>query len=303
VDSVIPALDGYLELSEDQMKFFLHAIRDLNPEALNAEAEVRRRVVDIRNKSYQIYPYPCIRAFLFLTLSVAENDAFFHVLKATQGAAQASAPLFLDIGCCMGTDLRYLVQSGYPSTSVIGCDIRGDFIDLGYELYGDRDTNQIPFFVGDIFDITLLPFPQAAAPEATRVLPKDVQSLNELRGRVKYIFAGLLFHLFDEGTQEAIARRLATLLDMTPGNGPAVIFGKHMCKAVESVIDDDMGRTRYAHSPESWVKLWERVLGDKVHVHVDAEFRPQSGEKIQLCDWKWNPGRSTELMWWSVWVD
>lgn len=140
----------------------------------------------------------------------------------------------------MGTDLRYLVQIGYPSSSVIGCDLRRDFIDLGHALYADRDTCPIPFFVADVFDITLRPFPQTVDNVGPSV--KDVRSLDELRGRVKYIYAGALFHLFDEGTQEAIAGRLATLLDVTEGSGPAVLFGRHSAKAEEGVINDAMGR-------------------------------------------------------------
>ena len=140
----------------------------------------------------------------------------------------------------MGTDLRYLVQSGYPSESVIGCEVRREFIDLGYELYGDRDTCPIPFLVGDIFDVSPRPFPQQAGDVCPSL--NNVQCLNELRGRVKYVYAGALFHLFDEGTQEAIARRLATILDVTEGGSPAVLFGRSVAQAEEGVIDDAMGR-------------------------------------------------------------
>ena len=215
----------------------------------------------------------------------------------------------------MGTDLRHIVQSGYPSTSVIGCDIRRDFIDLGHALYADRDTCPIPFFVGDVFDITLRPFPQTA--DDACPLLKNVRSLDELRGHVKYLYAGAIFHLFDEGTQEAIARRLVTLLDVTEGNGPAVLFGRHVVKEAEGVIDDAMGRyvkqracrccvvrvlmgcvntrARHAHSPASWGKLWQRVLGGQIRVRVEAESRLEQVEGV-------NPGRGTEMMLWSVWV-
>ncbi|KAG6371201.1 hypothetical protein JVT61DRAFT_9825 [Boletus reticuloceps] len=307
--SLVPDLHVSLKLSEKQTKFLLDAIQDVNPEAIDAKAEIRKRVLEVQDKCVflatpaichdimllicQIYPYPCIHAFHYISLSIAEHNAFPCVLKANQSSGQANAPLLLDIGCCMGTDLRHLVQSGYLATSVIGCDVRRDFIDLGYELYSDRDRCQISFFVGDVFDITLLPFPQVA--DDAHPSLKDVQSLNELRGHVNYVYAGSLFHLFDEGTQEAIARRLATLLDVSGGSGPAVLFGKHVAQAEEGVIDDAMGRTRYAHSPASWKELWERVMGDgKIRVHVDAEFRETPN--------MWNPGRGTELMWWSVWV-
>ena len=132
----------------------------------------------------------------------------------------------------VGTDLRHIVQSGYPSTSVIGCDVRHDFINLGHALYADRDTCSIPFFVGDIFDTTLRPFTQAADDACLSL--QDVRSLDELRGRVRYIYTGALFHLFDEGAQEAIAWRFVMQLDVTEGFGPTVLFGRHVAKDEEA---------------------------------------------------------------------
>ena len=60
-------------------------------------------------------------------------------------------------------------------------------------------------------------------------------------------------------------------------------------------------RTRYGHSPASWAKLWERVLGDKMCVRVDTEF-PRVEQTRDWKGWVWNPGRGTDMMWWSVWV-
>ncbi|KAF8545856.1 hypothetical protein OG21DRAFT_1325883 [Imleria badia] len=62
-----------------------------------------------------------------------------------------------------------------------------------------------------------------------------------------------------------------------------------------------MGRTRYGHSPTSWAKLWTRVLGDEVRVRVDTEF-PRVEQVRDWKGWVWNPGRGTDMMWWSVWV-
>lgn len=50
VKSLIPALDGPLELSDKQIDFLLHAIHELDPEANDAEAEIRRRVLEIQSK-------------------------------------------------------------------------------------------------------------------------------------------------------------------------------------------------------------------------------------------------------------
>ncbi|KIJ62353.1 hypothetical protein HYDPIDRAFT_94825 [Hydnomerulius pinastri MD-312] len=289
-ESLIPALDSSLfGLSEEQKAFLLHAIRDLDQGV--GEEEITRRVLEAQ--SDKTYPYPCIRAFHHVSLFMAENTVFGRIRDVIVKPRQDESPLLLDIGCCMGTDLRYLAYLGYPPKSLIGCDVRGEFIELGYKLYSDRDKCEIPFFVGDIFDIELRPFPQQS--DSTSLPLTEVSNLNQLRGRVKYIYAGALFHLFDEGTQEAIARRLASLLDVRGGES-AVVFGRHSAQEKEGMIDDSMGRVRYAHSPDSWERLWKRrlwkrVAGDML-VSVEADLRTHPSVRTKA--------RGTRMMWWSV---
>lgn len=83
------------------------------------------------------------------------------------------------------------------------------------------------------------------------------------RQRVKYAYAVLLFHLFEERTQEAVARCLVTLLDVTEGNGPAVLFGRHVAKKGGGVIDDVTGR---------YLRGSFGVLGGKIRVRL-TQFR------------------------------
>ncbi|KAH7890451.1 hypothetical protein F5I97DRAFT_1972805 [Phlebopus sp. FC_14] len=286
--SLIPVLDpSLLRLSEKQRAFLLHAIRGLDDE------QIRTRILEVQRDT--TYPYPCFRAFHHVSLYMSENDAYDRILELAQEADQSGGEcLFLDIGCCMGTDLRHLVLSGFPAGSVIGCDVREEFIELGYKLYGDRDICKIPFFVGDVFDIVLAP--GFAVSDVANVPLTSVSSLDQLRGRVKYIYSGALFHLFDEGTQEAIARRLSTLLNIQEGSGKAVVFGRHSAKAEEGMIDDTMKRVRYAHSPASWERMWKRVLGDKIPVSVEAVLRRYYDDAPPI-----HP-QSTGMMYWSVWI-
>ena len=134
----------------------------------------------------------------------------------------------------MGTDVRKLVYDGYPATSVLGCDLRQDYIDLGYKLYGDKDTCQIRFFTSDVFDVPLTFNNEVADGNRTKVT-----ALSPLLGSLTHIYAGALFHLFDESTQYAIALRLAALLKRESG---AIIFGRHRGLAQEGMIDDHLGR-------------------------------------------------------------
>lgn len=138
----------------------------------------------------------------------------------------------------MGTDLRKLASDGYPAQLLIGCDNRQTFIDQGYELFNDSpSTCPIKFVVSDMFD---LPLSKDVAPNSA-----DITSLESLKGRLSVIYAGALFHLFNEETQFAIALRLILLLRRPQGsNQPkkAILFGRHQGLAEEGMIADRMGR-------------------------------------------------------------
>lgn len=147
----------------------------------------------------------------------------------------------------MGTDVRKLVLDGFPATRVIGCDLRREFIEAGYTLFGDRASCAISFFSDDIFDLSPEPPNMTARPSTVPL--KEVASLKDLQGRLTFIYTGALFHLFNIETQSALAARLVSLLrvptDASLGDRPVsgcVIFGRHQGKRVAGVIDDDMGR-------------------------------------------------------------
>ncbi|TFK50320.1 hypothetical protein OE88DRAFT_1660612 [Heliocybe sulcata] len=198
--------------------------------------------------------------------------------------------LLLDLGCCMGTDLRKLAQDGYPETSLLGCDLRPEYIELGYKLYSDKDTCGIRFFADNILD---LPLPSPFWISTSRI--DEVTKLAELTGRLTHVYTGALFHLFDESTQEALALRVATLVRHTPGS---IIFGRHQGLETPGYIDDHMVRVRYAHSPASWKTLWQSVFSQlvseewaKEHVRVDASLP----EALNIVT-----GQPSTMLYWSV---
>lgn len=134
----------------------------------------------------------------------------------------------------VGTDVRKLVRDGYPATQIVGCDLRQSYITSGYKLFDDKETCQIRFITSDV-----LALPADTSKGVTTTPINEVSSLSDLTGRVKHLYTGALFHLFDEDTQFAIALRLVTLLKRSPG---AIVFGRHQGYEVEGLIDDHMGR-------------------------------------------------------------
>jgi SAM-dependent methyltransferase len=58
---------------------------------------------------------------------------------------------FLDYGCGTGDDIRALVKNGYPPQKIVAYDVNWNNINLGFDLYLDRDTLGIRFMVSEGF--------------------------------------------------------------------------------------------------------------------------------------------------------
>ncbi|VDC07017.1 unnamed protein product [Peniophora sp. CBMAI 1063] len=218
------------------------------------ENEVRSRVEAVQEEAYDIYPYPCIRGFRYVAHFMSANAAYSRAIEL--GKADPSA-ILLDIGCCMGTDVRKAAYDGFPASQIVGCELQSEFIRLGKKLYGDAENTPIRFIQGDALALKLPTSAQSITPSTTPV--REVAALDDLLGRVAVVYAGALFHLFDESTQHALALRLALLARQ---DKPALIFGRHQGQTQAGPIKDNFAQTldRYAHSPETWVALWKQVF-------------------------------------------
>ncbi len=197
------------------------------------------------------YPYPCIRGFHYVNLFMARNEIYPRVVEA----GKAGHTLFLDLGCMsasmpliirvliyltsttVGTDVRKLAYDGYPASHILGCDLREEYIELGYTLFRDKETCPIRFFASDVFALPTSPPP----PRSDALDITTVSDLSNLYGSLTHIYTGALFHLFDKESQHGLAVRLARLLKREPG---AIIFGRHQGLDHEGYIDDHLGRYR-----------------------------------------------------------
>lgn len=128
----------------------------------------------------------------FLDFSIGLSPQYPTVLKHLK---TGNANL-LDLGCCLAQDLRKLVHDGVPSTSLSGSELEAGFIDLGYDLFRDRDALQAKFSVNDFFDET---------------------TQNEVlqEGAFDYIYAASFFHLFGWEEQVQAFSRAVRLLKPT----------------------------------------------------------------------------------------
>src|SRR5438105_15830914 len=85
--------------------------------------------------------------FQFLDLSLVQMPIYPEILARVKDGAK-----FLDLGCCLGQEIRQLVLDGAPSANTFGSDLYGRFFAVGYDLFADKDRLETKFIAADVFD-------------------------------------------------------------------------------------------------------------------------------------------------------
>ncbi|KAF8588076.1 hypothetical protein K439DRAFT_1336384 [Ramaria rubella] len=260
---------GMLVLNEKELKFFKEQT------GLADTDELIRHILRVQEEAYELFPYPCIRRFIFTQLKISEFPAYQDVLIL--GKTRNNA-IYLDVGCCFGNDIRTVIADGYPRQNVVALDLRRGFWDLGHKLFRSSDTTlPVVFIEGDIFKPAILePSPPVHTVPSTP--PPSLlhlgNSLNPLKGHVSVIHASSLFHLCSEEQQSQLARCLGALLSPQPGS---IILGSHVGLRTAGVTPKEntlMGYDMFCHSPESWCALWDGSIFEKGTVTVHATLNP-----------------------------
>ena len=100
-------------------------------------------------KGWDVLRYPCFQKFLFLHFDLARSPLYRTILELVK-----AGNVFVDLGCGLGQDLRVLVRDGTPAENLVGLDLMREYIDLGYELFQDRERLSSTFIAQDFFEDT-----------------------------------------------------------------------------------------------------------------------------------------------------
>jgi SAM-dependent methyltransferase len=190
-----------------------------------------------RDIAWAVAPYPCVGQFRFLSLNLYRHPLYSQVLQRVK-----SGSTFLDLGCCVGQDVRKLVFDGAPSENIYGSDLFAGYIDVGYQLFLDKDTCKAKFFAADIFD--------------------KKSQLKDLEGKMDVVHAGLFLHLFNWKEQVAVAARIISLMYDRPGSlflGSQVGGAEAGERDLQSKTTSGKPRVAYLHDPESFRRFWNEV--------------------------------------------
>ena len=186
-----------------------------------------------RDRSWKIRPYPCIGQWGFLESGIFHSDAYGTVVERLK-----NGQTFLDIGCCMGQDLRRLAVDGAPTANMYATDIMAQFWEIGYDLFRDRGSIKAQFLQADIRD--------------------GESALNSLHGRMDVVYVGSVLHLFDWAKQLEVARLLVKL-----SKAGTTIIGCQIGREFAGEVPNRMGGDApFFHNVESLKKMWHVIEED-----------------------------------------
>jgi hypothetical protein len=215
--------------------------------------QVNDHVDTIRQRAFDIFPYPCIGMYRFLDLGLTKTGVYDEIIQRLQHGEH-----LLDLGCCFGQELRQLIASGAPPENLHGSDLRQEFVNLGYELFTDkgREGSKISWHLGNVFD-------------------DEAAAWVELKGVPSIVYTGAFFHLFDRDEQVLVAKRVVSLLKDEPN---VLLLGRQVGNDNAGVFEASgyVGeKQRYRHNVQSWTEFWDEIgeaTGTKWK--VDAELDP-----------------------------
>ncbi|KAL6251451.1 hypothetical protein RBB50_001660 [Rhinocladiella similis] len=213
-------------------------------------AEQKDHIIRVRDQAYATHPYPCLGRWRFLELDLAshplyQSDVLAPLTPKSDHAGDYDSWIFLDLGTCLGQDIRKLIYDGADPSRIYGADLKPEFIDTGYALF--RDADKLPrdkHFIApaNVFDES-----------------PSTELATKCDGKVGILHVSAVFHLFDLPSQKAMARRCLRLLD--PRRGRVLLCGGQ----VGNVNPGEAARltikgTRFRHDEGSWREMWEGVV-------------------------------------------
>ncbi|KAI5919322.1 hypothetical protein F4810DRAFT_505617 [Camillea tinctor] len=236
---------------------------------IKGEKAIKAHIYHIRDKAWNILPYPCIGLFRFLDFSIHLSPDYPEVVRRVQGGAT-----FLDLGCCFGQDIRKLAYDAGTSENLIGCDLEESFLQLGYELFVDSATLKSTFVPGNVF-------------------AEDF--LEQYHGKIDIIYLASFLHLFTEGQQKTVIGQIKKLLRPQSGS---MVFGRHLGAEKGGPFKmESIGWDLYRHDQQTISDLFQ-VSGDEWKV-------TSSLSRYGSANWNddrrgWQGGETKQMMFTAV---
>ncbi|KAF2727121.1 hypothetical protein EJ04DRAFT_451979 [Polyplosphaeria fusca] len=211
----------------------------------------------IRDQALETFPYPCIGHYRFLDLQIVKSKVYDEIVTRVK-----RGQCLMDVGCCIGQELRQVVHDGAPSTRLYGIDLYAGFFDVGFDLFRDRESFQGHFLAADMFEPSY--------------------DLARLEGSADIIWTGNVLHLFDWDGQIAAMEFMLKLLNPGPGSLIAGRFMGHS-KSGEYRYNFRGGlEIMYRHNEKSFRRLFQTIIAGTSETWEVDVASPDWHETLQL---------------------
>ncbi|POS76523.1 methyltransferase [Diaporthe helianthi] len=256
-------------------------------------ADVDEHVIQIRNKAWEVHHYPCLGQFRFLELNLSSRprgdlyERLLSTLKGSSASSLSSSPAFLDVGACLGQDVRKLIHDGAPPGSVAGAELSPTFIRLGYELFRDSPAH-VAMVQADILE------PLVRVGE--EVEEGSAASLVQFRGKLSVVQLGMILHLFTWEEQLIAFENAVALLRDEPG---VLIIGQATGN-LDGVVTQTLSvgganRGTCKHNVESFKRLVKYV---EARTGTQWDVKAELDEALSVNDGKrtWDDPKTRRLL-------
>ena len=195
--------------------------------------------------------------------------------RLSQGAA------FLDAGCCFGQELRFLrFNEEVPAAQLHGFDLEPTFIELGYELFRDKDTLGATMLAGDLFSA-------------------KSNDLAMLDASMDIVHAASVLHSWAWDDMIVAAKRL---IAFTKPQAGSMVIGNQMGSLDAGEYPMPTGKgTNYRHNVESIKRFWCQI-GEETGTRWEIEagmYLPAVVKENQQHSWA-TADPSMRMIWFSA---
>jgi hypothetical protein len=204
---------------------------------------------------------PCIGLWWWLVLGLSRHPKYPDVLALLKSHSASSPRAFLDLGTCVGQDVRKLIYDGVPLECAYGSDLLGGYEGVGHALFRDEEKMRGHFIEADIFE---------DAPDAPLV---------KTRGSWDVITINMFLHGFMWDEQVSACKCILKLLKPQPGS---VVIGMQSASTKSGVVTLGppylSGGTKdvFVHDTESFRKMWEEIgQSEGVELKIDVGYQPE----------------------------
>ena len=198
--------------------------------------------------------------FWFVNLGLSLHPRYDALL--TRLRTQDPPAKFLDLGTCLGQDLRKLVMDGVSPDVLYGFDYFTEYEEAGHELFRDADRFQGRFIAGDLFD------------------ESSDSALEKTAGSWDIVNVFMLLHMYDWATQVRACKRILKLLVKKRGS---MVIGAQTGSVQAGdfhlkppLVAEGEERTLFRQNLETFRQMWESVGADEgMRLKIEVEYDGQ----------------------------